>query len=63
MLNYQDLVQSLLNFWGQRGCVLQQPYDVEVGAGTMHPETFLRVLGSAPYRVADPGSPPALSAL
>ncbi|MBZ5528201.1 MAG: glycine--tRNA ligase subunit alpha [Acidobacteriia bacterium] len=36
----------------KRGCVLQQPYDVEVGAGTMHPETFLRVLGPAPYRVA-----------
>src|SRR4051812_25054926 len=52
MLNYQDLVQSLLNFWGQRGCVVQQPYDVEVGAGTMHPETFLRVLGPEPYRVA-----------
>src|SRR2546429_3256789 len=35
-----------------QGCVLQQPYDVEVGAGTMHPETFLRVLGPHPYRVA-----------
>jgi len=36
----------------KQGCVLQQPYDVEVGAGTMHPETFLRVLGPTPYRVA-----------
>ena len=61
MLNYQDLVQSLLNFWGQRGCVLQQPYDVEVGAGTMHPETFLRVLGPEPYKVAyvEPSRRPA----
>jgi len=39
-------------FWAERGCVLQQPYDLEVGAGTMAPETFLRVLGSQPYKVA-----------
>ena len=39
-------------FWADRGCVLQQPYDVEVGAGTMAPETFLRVLGPKPYQVA-----------
>ena len=51
-LNFQDLILSLSHFWVQQGCVLQQPYDVEVGAGTMHPETFLRVLGAAPYRVA-----------
>ncbi len=42
----------LQNFWAQRGCVLQQPYDIEVGAGTMAPETFLRVLGPKPYKVA-----------
>ena len=42
----------LQSFWAERGCVLQQPYDVEVGAGTMAPETFLRVLGPKPYRVA-----------
>ena len=35
-----------------QGCVIQQPYDLEVGAGTMHPETFLRVLGPEPYKVA-----------
>jgi glycyl-tRNA synthetase alpha chain len=46
------LIFRLLEFWSQRGCVIQQPYDVEVGAGTMHPETFLRVLGPEPYRVA-----------
>jgi glycyl-tRNA synthetase alpha chain len=42
----------LQKYWGDLGCVIQQPYDVEVGAGTMHPETFLRVLGREPYRVA-----------
>jgi glycyl-tRNA synthetase alpha chain len=50
-LTFQDLILRLSQFWVREGCVLQQPYDVEVGAGTMHPETFLRVLGSAPYRV------------
>ena len=49
---YQELVLALQKFWGDRGCVLQQPYDVEVGAGTMCSETFLRVLGPKPYRVA-----------
>jgi glycyl-tRNA synthetase alpha chain len=49
---FQQLILDLLKFWGRQGCVLQQPYDVEVGAGTMHPETFLRVLGPEPYRVA-----------
>lgn len=50
--NFQDLILQLQRFWADRDCVLQQPYDVEVGAGTMHPETFLRVLGPEPYRVA-----------
>jgi glycyl-tRNA synthetase alpha chain len=50
-LTYQQLVLRLQNFWADHGCVLQQPYDVEVGAGTMAPETFLRVLGPKPYRV------------
>ena len=49
---FQDLILQLQTFWAERDCVLQQPYDVEVGAGTMHPETFLRVLGPEPYRVA-----------
>jgi glycyl-tRNA synthetase alpha chain len=48
----QNLILQLQKYWGDRGCVIQQPYDVEVGAGTMHPETFLRVLGPEPYRVA-----------
>ncbi|MGC2695802.1 MAG: glycine--tRNA ligase subunit alpha [Candidatus Angelobacter sp.] len=49
---YQELILRLQNFWAERGCVLQQPYDIEVGAGTMAPETFLRVLGPKPYKVA-----------
>jgi glycyl-tRNA synthetase alpha chain len=51
-LTFQDLILRLSQFWVRHGCVLQQPYDVEMGAGTMHPETFLRVLGPASYRVA-----------
>ena len=50
-LSFQDLILRLEEYWMQRGCILQQPYDIEVGAGTMHPETFLRVLGPTPYRV------------
>ena len=50
-LTFQDLLLKLEHYWTRRDCILQQPYDVEVGAGTMHPETFLRVLGSQPYRV------------
>jgi glycyl-tRNA synthetase alpha chain len=49
---FQELILRLQTFWAGRGCVLQQPYDVEVGAGTMAPETFLRVLGQQPYKVA-----------
>jgi glycyl-tRNA synthetase alpha chain len=49
---YQELILRLQNFWAERGCVLQQPYDTEVGAGTMSPETFLRALGPKPYKVA-----------
>jgi glycyl-tRNA synthetase alpha chain len=51
-LDFQQLIFTLQKFWADAGCVLQQPYDVEVGAGTMHPETFFRVLGPEPYRVA-----------
>ena len=48
---FQNLILQLQQYWGDYGCVIQQPYDVEVGAGTMHPETFLRVLGAGPYQV------------
>jgi len=51
-LTFQELILHLMHYWDRQGCVLQQPYDTEVGAGTMHPETFLRVLGTTPYRVA-----------
>ncbi len=51
-LTFQELILRLQKFWADRGCVLQQPYDIEVGAGTMAPETFLRVLGPKPYKVA-----------
>jgi glycyl-tRNA synthetase alpha chain len=49
---FQELILRLESFWAARGCVLEQPYDLEVGAGTMAPETFLRVLGPKPYKVA-----------
>jgi len=49
---FQELILKLQAFWADYGCVLQQPYDIEVGAGTMAPETFLRVLGPKPYRTA-----------
>ncbi|MBM3735051.1 MAG: glycine--tRNA ligase subunit alpha [Acidobacteria bacterium] len=52
MLSYQQLLFNLKQYWSGRGCIIQEPYDLEVGAGTMCPETFLRVLGPKPYRVA-----------
>jgi len=60
-LTFQEVLFRLQGFWAERGCVLQQPYDVEVGAGTMAPETFLRVLGPKPYKVgyAQPSRRPA----
>ena len=51
-LSFQEVVFALSRFWAGQACVIQQPYDLEVGAGTMHPETFFRVLGPDPYRVA-----------
>lgn len=51
-MTFQKLVQALENFWARHRCILQQPYDIEVGAGTFHPDTLLRVLGPEPWRVA-----------
>jgi glycyl-tRNA synthetase alpha chain len=51
-LTFQELILNLQKFWAEHGCILQQPYDLEVGAGTMAPETFLRVLGPKNYNVA-----------
>jgi glycyl-tRNA synthetase alpha chain len=53
-LNFQDVIIALSQFWARQGCVIALPYDLEVGAGTMCPETFLRVLGPEPWRVAYP---------
>ena len=51
-LTFQDMMAALSHFWAREGCVIALPYDLEVGAGTMCPETFLRVLGKRPWRVA-----------
>lgn len=51
-MTFQDLILKLSEFWSAQGCVIQQPLDLEVGAGTMHPETFLRVLGPRQWNVA-----------
>ena len=51
-MTFQDVILALQRFWADRGCVVAQPYDLEVGAGTMNPHTFLRVLGPTPWRVA-----------
>jgi glycyl-tRNA synthetase alpha chain len=51
-MKFQDLIMTMQKFWTDRGCILQQPYGTEVGAGTMNPATFLRVLGPEPWKVA-----------
>jgi glycyl-tRNA synthetase alpha chain len=51
-LSFQDLILTLHAYWSRQGCVILQPYDVEVGAGTLHPATVLRALGPKPWRAA-----------
>ena len=51
-MKFQDLILALQNFWADQDCVISQPYDIEVGAGTMNPHTFLKALGPDPWRVA-----------
>ena len=51
-MNFQEVILSLQTFWTRKGCVLVQPYDMEVGAGTFHPATLLRALGPEPWKVA-----------
>lgn len=51
-MNFQEIILRLQNYWGRQGCIIQQPYDVEKGAGTMNPATFLRALGPEPFNVA-----------
>lgn len=50
-MNFQNLILTLNQFWGERNCIIQQPYDIEKGAGTMNPATFLRALGPEPWNV------------
>ena len=52
MQTFQQIIQTLQRYWGDRGCALLQPYDMEVGAGTSHTATFLRALGPEPWRAA-----------
>ena len=51
-MSLQDLIMKLEKFWAQQGCYIAQPYDLEVGAGTMTPDTFFRVLDDRDWRVA-----------
>jgi len=51
-VNFQNLILSLQNYWAEQGCIIQQPYDIEKGAGTFNPATFLRTLGPEPWNVA-----------
>ena len=50
--SFQDIIMNLQKFWGKYGCVILQPYDLEVGAGTFHPATTLRSLGPKPWKAA-----------
>ena len=59
MQSFQEIILTLKQYWADRGCIIQEPYDTEVGAGTMCPETFLRVLGPDPYRVGLRAAQPA----
>ncbi len=54
VISFQGLIQRLQKYWSEQGCVLEQPFDLEMGAGTFHPSTFLRSLGPEPWRVAYP---------
>ncbi len=52
VMYFQDIIMTLHGFWAERGCAVWQPYDIETGAGTMNPATFLKVLGKKPWNVA-----------
>ena len=52
ILSFQDIIMSLQKFWGKNGCIILQPYDLEVGAGTFHPDTTLRSLCPQPCKAA-----------
>ncbi len=52
LTSFQGLIQTLQNYWSEQGCVIMQPLDMEVGAGTFHPATFIRAIGPEPWRAA-----------
>jgi len=60
-MDFQEIIFNLEKYWGEQGCIIQQPYDTEKGAGTMNPTTFFRVLGPEPWKVAyvEPSRRPA----
>jgi len=60
-MDFQNIIFNLQKFWSEQGCAICQPYDIEVGAGTMNPATFLRVLGPEPWKAAyvEPSRRPA----
>ncbi len=60
-MNFQNIILTLQNFWAQQNCIIVQPYDIEKGAGTMNPMTFLRTIGPEPWNVAyvEPSRRPA----
>lgn len=60
-MNFQDMILALQRYWAKQGCIMMQPYDVEKGAGTMNPNTFLRSLGPEPWKVCyvEPSRRPA----
>ncbi|MEW6594502.1 MAG: glycine--tRNA ligase subunit alpha [Thermodesulfobacteriota bacterium] len=51
-MHFQEIIMALNRFWAEQGCIIQQPYDMEVGAGTFHPATLLRALGPEPWKTA-----------
>lgn len=52
LVSFQDMIATLLGFWAKQGCVILQPFDLEVGAGTFHPATFLKAIGPEPWKAA-----------
>jgi len=60
-MDFQEIIFNLEKYWGEQGCIIQQPYDTEKGAGTMNPATFFRVLGPEPWKVSyvEPSRRPA----
>ena len=60
-MNFQEMILALQKYWSKQGCIMMQPYDIEKGAGTMNPNTFLRSLGPEPWQVCyvEPSRRPA----